>query len=428
MPEFGGALRRLWGLRARLRKEFLRGRVAGRLGRRLLREAQGFLTRIVLCVSRPRTGHVTIATLDSAEENASATAVLLSGADGVTSMSFVSPNPESARLALSAAARRLGRAPAINIEFLPLSYCRLLRAYSSAEQTYSTHVLLPGTDPSNRRAHVHLAHGSGPKPDSTFRGPTNVLASFVGVWTHAQLEEYRLPASTSIVPVQPRIEIMRRAVGDRSILRELGLDEQKKLVVWAPTYRSIRRLGDEVRVSGIPFSRSPRQSPLLSIQSIRDIVEEEGCQFLAKVHPFDADEFRDLGVPLLTDAELNAAGITRNELFGMADLMLTDYSSVFTERAALGLPFRLFCPDLEAFRESYRGFRTPFFMHLAPTMLITSPTSLRDALSEILSPSNDELPSLSVLDDKGAIRKALGLQDCVSIVDVSRSLRGTTQA
>lgn len=370
-------------LSGRVCAEISRGHVAARVFRRLIREAQRCITFLVLGSTRPELGYVTVATLDPSEENASATTAFLSSDPHVSRIRHISPDPAIARQALESACRRLACTPLRDIEFTQLRFPTLLRAYARSRQTYSTHVLLPGTDPSRSRVHVHLTHGSGPKPDKTFRGPTNVLASIVGVWIPAQFKDYGLPTDTPVLPLMPRLEIMRRASADRSIISQLGLDERKKLIVWAPTYRSIMRAGGEVRTSGSPFSASAQGGPEGGVDEIQRVVAAADGQLVAKVHPFDADTLEGMGVPVFTSDTLRNLGVTTYELFGAADLLITDYSSVYTERAALGLPFRLYCPDVRAFERSYRGFRDPHFEVLTAPVMLEAPADLSTELNSL---------------------------------------------
>lgn len=378
-----------------------RGYVLPRLYGRVRRDVQSALTRIVLGISKPSPGHAAVVTLNPDEENASVTAVLLAnGFDPlgpvsdslrpasersyrsgtpVVHMTFISPDPEAAREALRAAAGRLEIEVPTQVSFPALGFWRLLRAYRDASITFSTHVLLPGTDPSNRRTHVHLTHGSGPKPDTTFRGPTTLLASITPQWVPTQLREYRLPFDTPVVSAMPRLEVMRRASGDRSIPEKLGLDPTRRFVVWAPTYRAVKRAGNEIRVSGVPFSagfESLSTSGGLSILDIAAVARQQGWQFIAKVHPHDADGFSGLNAPVFTNDDLRERGVTPYELFGAADLLITDYSSVSVERAALGLSFALWCPDYEEFARSYRGFREPLLTDLQGITFIDSRSAL----------------------------------------------------
>lgn len=379
----------------RAAKELDRGRVFARASRRALRELQGFLTFLVLSLMKPSPGTVAIATLDAAEENASVTAAILGNDSRVSRIYLCSPDVEVARSAVELAALRLEVDVPSQILFAGHGYLTLLRAYARARQTYSTHVLLPGTDPSRRRAHVHLTHGSGPKPDTTFRGPTNILASIVDVWVPAQKREYQLPAKTPVLPIMPRLEVMRRATADRSIISKLGLDPDKKLVVWAPTYRAIKRAGGEIRTSGRPFSMAQQQEAGFDITDVHRVIESLGAEFIAKVHPFDADDLEPLGLRTFTTPQLNLAGVTSYELFGAADLLITDYSSVFTERAALSLPFLIYSPDLDLFAESYRGLREPKFTTLLSASLHHSEVDLELCLATSLHQEIELLDSTS---------------------------------
>lgn len=332
-----------------------RGHVLTRLKGRLARELQSATTTLTLSFTKPRSGLVAIVTLNADEENATVQAVF-EGQDARTSrIIFVTPDPAVSRDAVARAARRLDAAPPANVVYRTLGYKALLRSYRVSERTFSTHVLLPGRDHSGRRTHTHLTHGSGPKPDTTFRGPTNVLASITPQWVEQQLREYRLPADTPVIEYQPRLEVMRRAVGDRSILERLGLGQQTKLAVWAPTYRSVTRAGGEVRVSGVPFTNTAYWKPLIA--GLADEMRDAGYTIIAKVHPHDADSLGHFDMPTLTNDILQSCDVTPYELFGVADTVITDYSSIYTERNYLGLPFQLWAPDTDRFSAGYRGFR-----------------------------------------------------------------------
>lgn len=327
---------------------FLLARVAGRVKR----EIQSLMTTTLLSLVRPQNGILTVATLNADEENASVQAVLLGRRPDVTRVTLVTPSPSDSKFAVAAAAKRLDLPVPQNLDYRRLSYLALLRGYSNSEETYSTHVLLPGRDMSHRRRHVHLTHGSGPKPDTTFRGPTNVLASITPQWVKQQLQEYKLPADTEVIHYMPRLEIMRRAAGDESIATRLGLPAATRFVVWAPTYRAIRR-GKELRVSGAPFSSAGMGVP----DAVRAAARERGAELLIKAHPHDADDYTGLGPRVLTNTTLRQLGVTSYELFGAASLVITDYSSIYIERASLGLDYLLVQPDRELFLTSYRGLR-----------------------------------------------------------------------
>ena len=295
-------------LLARLR----RGHLVSRGWGRAVREVRSLITTATLSTARPRPRHAAIVTLNADEENATVQAVFLGDSGDFDRIVLVTPSPEVSRIAVDMAARRLELEVPPQLEYRKLSYPALLGEYRRSRETYSTHVLLPGRDFSKKRRHVHLTHGSGPKPDTTFRAPTNVLASITPQWVEQQLKEYKLPPDTEVIEYMPRLEIMRRSVGDTSILEKLGLDPTKPLVVWAPTYRVTRR-GREVRVSGVPLSAS-------SVGSILIRLEESGLQdpsLVIKSHPLDGQTFSEFAIPLVTNGTLRDSGVTPYELFGV---------------------------------------------------------------------------------------------------------------
>lgn len=329
-----------------------RGHLLSRAWGRAVREAQSAMTTATLSLTKPEVGHAAIVTLNADEENATVQAVLLGADDRFDRIVLVTPDTEISRVAVAMAAHRLGANIPGHLLYQRLNYRALITAYRRSAETYSTHVLLPGRDLSKWRRHVHLTHGSGPKPDTTFRAPTNVLASITPQWVPQQLAEYQLPQDTEVVEYMPRLEVMRRSVGDVTVLQRLGVSLTAPLVVWAPTYRVVQR-GGETRVSGVPLGGASARVPA----GVQQAVDRLRGTLVVKVHPHDADSYSELEVTVFDGAALRALGVSAYELFGVADLVITDYSSIFVEREYLGLDFQLVEPDRGDFAKSYRGLR-----------------------------------------------------------------------
>ena len=335
-----------------LRDRLRRGHLLSRGWGRIKRELQAAMTTLVLSSTRPKITQAAVVTLNADEENATVQAVLLGQNPGLAHITLVTPSPEISEIAVKMAARRLELPVPDQLRFRSLNYRALLSEYRQSRETYSTHVLLPGRDFSNHRRHVHLTHGSGPKPDATFRSPANVLASITPQWVPQQLKEYQLPADTEVIEYMPRLEIMRRSVSDTSVLYRLGIEPTTPLVVWAPTYRRVTR-GTEVRTSGRPLSASAPEF----IAELTAIAAGRNAALVVKPHPHEADDYANLGLPIWTNERLRKVGVTSYELFGAAVLVITDYSSIYLERIALGLAYKLVTPDVTEFGRSYRGFR-----------------------------------------------------------------------
>lgn len=335
-----------------LKHHEFRGRIVQRALARGARELKALLTTVVLATCRPHTGQAAVVTLNPDEENATVQVVKLGNSEEFSTIVFVTPSPQISREALVLAARRLNQPVPPQVQYRPLSFSALLQSYAQSVETYSTHVLLPGKALTKKRKHVHLTHGSGPKPDTTFTSPITVLASITPQWVSHQLKEYGLPAATEVVKYMPRLEIMKSASGDSAVLRRLGIAAGVPLIVWAPTYRVIRR-GNEIRTSGLPLQVTTQNIPL----EINKIVESMGGVLVLKVHPHDFETYEDSKIRVFTNQSLRDLGTTPYELFGVASLVITDYSSIAYEREVTGLASQIVQPDLEEFKASYRGLR-----------------------------------------------------------------------
>lgn len=335
-----------------------RGHLGVRLMGRALRELQAMVARAGFLLTRPQRGHGAVITLNADEENATVMAAKLRD-EGCTRISFVTPNAAVSRSGVEAAARRLGLANNSTIEYLPLRFWPLLLAYLSAEVTYSTHVLLPGVDRSKRRIHVHFTHGIGPKRDRTFRGPATIVSSTEPRWDAAVLEDYRLPATTARLSGMPRLEVLWAAAQDAAAIKQrLGCAAGQQLVVWAPTYRSISRAGGEIRTSGVPLSATPFwEAHSAAVNALAEELCGTGAILVVKAHPLDADTLDGLGLYVVTNASLRGFGLSAYELFGAADGLISDYSSIASERRLLGLPVAEYVWDEAAFRSGHRGLR-----------------------------------------------------------------------
>lgn len=81
------------------------------------------------------------------------------------------------------------------------------------------------------------------------------------------------------------------------------------------------------------------------------------ASLIVKIHPHDAERTGRIGFELTTNADLRSADVTPYELFGVADLIVTDFSSIALERQYLSLKISIIAPDYEAFSMGSRGLR-----------------------------------------------------------------------
>ena len=168
----------------------------------------------------------------------------------------------------------------------------------------------------------------------------------------------------------PRNDVLSSPGRDRVRARvraALGLADDVTAVLYAPTWRD-----DEFYLPGAP----PAAMALDVATFVADL--GPGHALLSRLHPKMSD--RSL-LPDLSDVTDVSTYPDAHELYLAADVMITDYSSVMFDFAVTGKPLLFYTYDLEAYRDSIRG----FYFDLEPIapgpMLQTQPelvAALRD--------------------------------------------------
>jgi CDP-glycerol glycerophosphotransferase len=161
----------------------------------------------------------------------------------------------------------------------------------------------------------------------------------------------------------PNVEAIRAQVR-----ASLGIAPDRRVILWAPTWRDDQR-DDAGRYSlPLPFELSTWDR----ILSPDDLLLFRGHQLLRGT---SAGLLRDLrsvrNVTLYPDIQ---------DLFLAADVLITDYSSAMFDFANTGRPMVLYAWDLEAYRDRVRGFYIDFESE-APGPLVTDLDGLHDAIS-----------------------------------------------
>jgi CDP-glycerol glycerophosphotransferase len=158
-----------------------------------------------------------------------------------------------------------------------------------------------------------------------------------------------------------------RDVQAARIRTELGIDADATVVLYAPTWRD-----DEVFVEGEP-------SVPLALD-LADLTRRLGPQHvvLARLHPLMTGRSPIPAGPGLCDVSLYP---DVRDLYLVADVLVTDYSSAMFDFAITGRPMVFFTYDLEHFRDSVRGFYFDFVPE-APGPLVTTADDLVAVLTD----------------------------------------------
>jgi CDP-glycerol glycerophosphotransferase len=171
----------------------------------------------------------------------------------------------------------------------------------------------------------------------------------------------------------PRNDLLRRADTPELAARvrdRLGLPAGKRVVLYAPTWRD-----NQVYANGRRYRFDMRLDLERAWRELgRDHV------FLIRGHHHMAD---DVPAGMRTGFALNVTAYPDiTELFLVADVLVTDYSSAMFDYAVTGRPMLFFTYDLAEYRDSLRGFYFDFEAE-APGPLLATSAGLIEALRDV---------------------------------------------
>ena len=128
-----------------------------------------------------------------------------------------------------------------------------------------------------------------------------------------------------------------------SIKQKLGIPLDKKVILYAPTWRDNQFYEVEHYKFDLP----------LDLRALQERYQDQYV-ILLRMHSLVGENF-DLS-PYTGFAYDFSIGIDVNELYLVADLLITDYSSVFFDYANLRRPIIFYMYDIEEYRDVLRGF------------------------------------------------------------------------
>jgi CDP-glycerol glycerophosphotransferase len=154
----------------------------------------------------------------------------------------------------------------------------------------------------------------------------------------------------------------------RRLRRRLGIPDDVRVVLYAPTYR------DHVRDS----RRRYRLELKLDLAALRSALGDDTVVLFRK-HHYIVDPVPHTPDGLVRDVSSYPDG---TELMLAADVLVTDYSSMMFDFANTGRPMLFFVYDIDAYRDEIRGFYFDF-ADQAPGPLVRTTAELADALRDI---------------------------------------------
>lgn len=149
----------------------------------------------------------------------------------------------------------------------------------------------------------------------------------------------------------------------KKIKEKLGIDVNKKVMLYAPTYRDDMNVG----VGNYYFNSE------LDFKMLKEAFKD--YEILIRYHYIitKSNDYNNENVINVTNYN------NINDLYLISDILITDYSSVFFDYSILKRPFFFFAPDLEKYESELRGFYLDY-MH----DLVTIPTTSTNELIELI--------------------------------------------
>jgi CDP-glycerol glycerophosphotransferase len=172
----------------------------------------------------------------------------------------------------------------------------------------------------------------------------------------------------------PRNDVLRSGDADRvaaEVRQRIGLPDGKRVVLYAPTWRD-----NQYYASG-RYRFDFRLDLERAWQALGD-----DYVILVRGHHHMAD---DVPAGARPGFAINVTGYPDiSELFLVSDILVTDYSSAMFDFAVTGRPMLFFTYDLEAYRDSLRGFYFDFEAE-APGPLLASSDEVISAIGDVES-------------------------------------------
>lgn len=171
----------------------------------------------------------------------------------------------------------------------------------------------------------------------------------------------------------PRNDLLFSAPGDRDkhaerLRRELGIDPARRIVLYAPTYR------DHLAHSPGRF----RHEPAFDFAAAeRELAADH--VLLVRRHPATTGRLTGARAPFVRDVTDHPSAA---ELLLLADVLVTDYSSLMFDFAHTGRPMLFHTYDLDHYRDTVRGFYLDFERQ-APGPLLPSTAEVIASLREL---------------------------------------------
>lgn len=330
-----------------------------------------------------------------------AAALVLPVTDGVAIHAF--PDVEDQTLALTAALRdgRYGpitillndrgtRGTAIaqrpeleGVRFVPYRSVQGVIVYARSRVRFTTHGSMAGA-PTNRQAlTVNVWHGMPVKTIGRDAGgggvPADLAVATSDVFRPILSAAWDMPEERVHSIGIPRNDRLLRSAQSSTGPAGLGLPDGQRLVMLLPTWRATNEADIDATAFGTGSDGSAG-----SLAALDAAIEGLGLHCVVKPHPLagEPEPYVGRNVRVITDRDIANAGVSLYELLGRADILVTDYSSVWIDYLLLDRPIVFHMPDETEYR-SARGVYFDDLHNWVPGPVVSDLPSLVNELTSL---------------------------------------------
>lgn len=198
----------------------------------------------------------------------------------------------------------------------------------------------------------------------TYRNITIVTSEYSAKWC---AKMFTLNKKLIYATGQPRNDAFKNLERSK-VLQNTTISPTKKIILYMPTYR-MPSMGEDAMTRIV--------ENLYNDRNLSQMLDVSNSVFVAKLHPLTPHiDLKNRDNFVILDF---AAVDNNQDLLGIADCLVTDYSSCFIDYALLRRPIIFYTPDEDLFFKNSEKVEKEFF-DIERLCQATNPKSLKDAL------------------------------------------------
>ena len=178
-----------------------------------------------------------------------------------------------------------------------------------------------------------------------------LLASYSPLYSILMGYSYNIPISKFALTGNPRNDLLFLPGAYDRLQKIIGSISQHKIIIYSPTFREAE---NQLHGSKGYIFNMPGFCP----DKLNLFLRENDALLLCKFHPSDfiaAPDFESENIRLLTDGMFTEKDVDFYEILSAADILITDYSSIYIDYLLLDKPIVFTPVDLESYHAT-KGF------------------------------------------------------------------------